>query len=105
MQNHLLQVLALFAMEPPISLDAEEIRNEKVRTCALHMHRKIRTCALHMHRKVRTCVLHMHGEVSMCTLHMHRKVPHALKGSKGEVWLVLAIFFGDDVVVVVVSPS
>jgi len=31
MQNHLLQVLALFAMEPPISLDAEDIRNEKVK--------------------------------------------------------------------------
>ncbi|KAJ7554574.1 hypothetical protein O6H91_06G146200 [Diphasiastrum complanatum] len=31
MQNHLLQILALFAMEPPISLDAEDIRNEKVK--------------------------------------------------------------------------
>ncbi|KAG0626717.1 hypothetical protein M758_2G146100 [Ceratodon purpureus] len=31
MQNHLLQILALFAMEPPVSLDAEDIRNEKVR--------------------------------------------------------------------------
>ena len=31
MQNHLLQVLALFAMEPPVSLDAEDIRNEKVK--------------------------------------------------------------------------
>ena len=31
MQNHLLQVLTLFAMEPPISLDAEDIRNEKVK--------------------------------------------------------------------------
>ena len=30
-QNHLLQVLALFAMEPPVSLDAEQIRNEKVK--------------------------------------------------------------------------
>jgi glucose-6-phosphate 1-dehydrogenase len=30
MQNHLLQILALFAMETPISLDAEDIRNEKV---------------------------------------------------------------------------
>lgn len=30
MQNHLLQILALFAMEPPVSLDAEDIRNEKV---------------------------------------------------------------------------
>lgn len=31
MQNHLLQMLALFAMEPPVSLDAEDIRNEKVK--------------------------------------------------------------------------
>ncbi|KAL4371549.1 Glucose-6-phosphate 1-dehydrogenase [Arachis hypogaea] len=31
MQNHLLQILALFAMETPVSLDAEEIRNEKVK--------------------------------------------------------------------------
>lgn len=31
MQNHLLQVLALVAMEPPVSLHAEDIRNEKVK--------------------------------------------------------------------------
>lgn len=31
MQNHLLQILALFAMEPPVSLDAEDMRNEKVK--------------------------------------------------------------------------
>lgn len=30
MQNHILQMLALFAMETPVSLDAEDIRNEKV---------------------------------------------------------------------------
>lgn len=30
-QNHLLQVLALVAMEPPVSLEAESIRNEKVK--------------------------------------------------------------------------
>ncbi|QHN96774.1 Glucose-6-phosphate 1-dehydrogenase 2 [Arachis hypogaea] len=30
MQNHLLQILALFAMETPVSLDAEDIRNEKI---------------------------------------------------------------------------
>ncbi|KAJ4881354.1 hypothetical protein Rs2_38409 [Raphanus sativus] len=29
MQNHLLQILALFAMETPVSLDAEDIRSEK----------------------------------------------------------------------------
>ena len=31
MQNHLLQILALFAMEQPVSLDAEDIRDEKVK--------------------------------------------------------------------------
>ena len=31
MQNHLLQILALFAMEEPASLDAEDIRDEKVK--------------------------------------------------------------------------
>ncbi|GMY09659.1 glucose-6-phosphate 1-dehydrogenase, chloroplastic-like [Fagus crenata] len=31
MQNHLLQILALFAMDTPVSLDAEDIRNEKVK--------------------------------------------------------------------------
>jgi glucose-6-phosphate 1-dehydrogenase len=30
-QNHLLQVLALIAMEPPVTLDAEAIRDEKVK--------------------------------------------------------------------------
>lgn len=30
-QNHLLQILALFAMEAPVSLNAEDIRNEKVK--------------------------------------------------------------------------
>ncbi|KAJ8568606.1 hypothetical protein K7X08_028139 [Anisodus acutangulus] len=31
MQNHLLQILALFTMETPVSMDAEDIRNEKVK--------------------------------------------------------------------------
>lgn len=31
MQNHLLQVLSLVAMESPVSKNAEEIRNEKVK--------------------------------------------------------------------------
>jgi len=33
MQNHLLQILALFAMERPVSTQAEDIRNEKVINC------------------------------------------------------------------------
>ena len=31
MQNHLLQLVALIAMEQPVSMDAEDIRNEKVK--------------------------------------------------------------------------
>ena len=30
MQNHLLQILSLVAMEPPVSLSPEDIRDEKV---------------------------------------------------------------------------
>lgn len=34
--SHILQTIALFAMEPPVSLDGEDIRNEKVNwLCAL----------------------------------------------------------------------
>ena len=31
MQNHLLQILSLVAMEPPPSLAAEDVRSEKVK--------------------------------------------------------------------------
>ncbi|TPX47768.1 glucose-6-phosphate dehydrogenase (NADP+) [Synchytrium endobioticum] len=31
MQNHLLQILSIFAMEKPVSLDAEDVRDEKVK--------------------------------------------------------------------------
>jgi glucose-6-phosphate 1-dehydrogenase len=31
MQNHLLQILSLVAMEKPVSTNAEDIRDEKVR--------------------------------------------------------------------------
>ena len=34
-QNHMLQLLALIAMEPPVALDTESIRDEKVKVAAL----------------------------------------------------------------------
>jgi glucose-6-phosphate 1-dehydrogenase len=34
MQNHLLQMLALVAMEPPVSLGAEDVRDEKTKVCS-----------------------------------------------------------------------
>ena len=40
-QNHLLQLLCLVAMEPPLSLDAEAIRDEKLKALrALRLHNK-----------------------------------------------------------------
>lgn len=44
-QNHLLQVLCLVAMEPPVSFEADEIRNKKVDV--LHAIRPIRQDELH----------------------------------------------------------
>lgn len=45
MQNHLLQLLALFTMETPVTLDAEDIRNEKVQNshpaCRLKLFNKL----------------------------------------------------------------
>ena len=35
MQNHLLQILSLVAMEPPVSNNSNEIRNEKVNSLNL----------------------------------------------------------------------
>ncbi len=44
-QNHLLQVLCLIAMEPPVSFDADEVRNKKVDV--LHAIRPIRPEKVH----------------------------------------------------------
>jgi len=44
-QNHLLQILCLVAMEPPISFDADEIRNKKVDV--LRAIRPVRTEEIH----------------------------------------------------------
>lgn len=31
MQNHLMQIMSLVAMEPPVTLSAEDVRDEKVK--------------------------------------------------------------------------
>lgn len=46
-QNHLLQVLCLIAMEPPVSFDDNEIRNKKVDV--LHAIRPINPDQIHLH--------------------------------------------------------
>ncbi len=44
-QNHLLQILSLIAMEPPVSFDADEVRNKKVDV--LHAIRPIKPDQVH----------------------------------------------------------
>lgn len=46
MQNHLLQILSLVAMEPPVSKNAEEIRNEKVKVLRSIPEIKLDDCVL-----------------------------------------------------------
>jgi len=43
-QNHLLQVLSLIAMEPPVSLEAEPIRDEKVKLLKITSPSERRPC-------------------------------------------------------------
>ncbi len=45
-QNHLLQLLTMVAMEPPVSFDASALRNEKVKGVECH-HADEGCCKLH----------------------------------------------------------
>ena len=44
MQNHLLQILSLVAMEKPVSTSAEDIRNEKVSNIIFEFHSVFLKC-------------------------------------------------------------
>jgi hypothetical protein len=46
LQNHLLQVLSLVAMEPPVSLDSNDVRDEKVKVLKCIVPVKISDCVL-----------------------------------------------------------
>lgn len=49
-QNHLLQIMALFAMEQPASLDSEDIRDEKVKVLKNMAVVKLEDCVLGQYR-------------------------------------------------------
>ncbi len=53
-QNHMFQLLALTAMEPPVSFDADAVRDERVKVSAAHPPVLAGGCAaLHRARPVR----------------------------------------------------
>ena len=43
-QNHMMQLLCLVAMEPPVDLSADAVRNEKVKVLQALPRWRLRTC-------------------------------------------------------------
>lgn len=89
-QNHLLQVMALVAMEPPVSLEAESIRDEKVKLLS-----SVRV--LHPDRVASNVVRgqYTQGEVNGDPRPGYRQEPRVRPGSNVETY-VAARFYVDN---------
>jgi glucose-6-phosphate 1-dehydrogenase len=89
-QNHLLQVMALIAMEPPVSLEAESIRDEKVKLL-----KSIRP--LHSSQVAGSVVRgqYTEGDVGGQARLAYRQEPKVKPGSNVETY-VAAKFFVDN---------
>ena len=89
-QNHLLQVMALIAMEPPVSLEAESIRDEKVKLL-----KSIRP--LHASQVAGSVVRgqYTEGDVGGQARLAYREEPKVKPGSNVETY-VAAKFFVDN---------
>lgn len=86
-QNHLLQVLALVAMEPPVSLEAESIRDEKVKL--LKSIRPIPPCDVSRH-VVRG--QYVAGEIAGRPQVGYRQEPKVSPDSNVETYVALKLF-------------
>ncbi len=85
-QNHLLQVLALVAMEPPHSLDAEAIRDEKVKLL-----RSIRIPPADCSGRVAVRGQYTAGEVAGRRAPAYRQEPHVRPDSNVETFVALKL--------------
>jgi len=86
-QNHLLQVLALMAMEPPVSLDAEAIRDEKVKLL-----RVIRPLAAGQVGAHAVRGQYGEGEIEGQRRPAYRQEPRVAADSNVETYLALRLF-------------
>jgi glucose-6-phosphate 1-dehydrogenase len=86
-QNHLLQILCLIAMEPPISFAADEVRNKKVDV--LHAIRPIRPEEVH---QVAVRGQYGKGEAGGKQAPGYRKEPDVAPGSSTETYAALKLF-------------
>jgi len=86
-QNHLLQLLCLIAMEPPVSFDADEIRNRKVDV--LHAIREIKKDDIH-----ENAVRGQYGEgwVKGEKVKGYREEPGVDKNSNTETFVAVKFF-------------
>ncbi len=86
-QNHLLQILCLIAMEPPISFAADEVRNKKVDV--LRAIRPIRPGEVH---QVAVRGQYGKGEAGGKVVPAYREEPNVAPGSSTETYAALKLF-------------
>ncbi len=86
-QNHLLQILCLVAMEPPVSFQDEEIRNKKVDV--LHAIRPIRKDHV---REVAVRGQYGEGWIEGKHVSAYREEPGVLAGSSTETYAAVKLF-------------
>lgn len=86
-QNHLLQLLCYIAMEPPVSFNADEIRNKKVDV--LHALRKFKREEVHLY-----AVRGQYGEGWLQGKHVqgYREEPGVAKNSNTETFAAIKFF-------------
>jgi len=86
-QNHLLQVLALIAMEPPVTLEAESIRDEKVKL--------LKSVRVLLPGQVETCAVrgqYVAGDVDGQARLPYRQEPKVSPSSNVETFTALKLF-------------
>lgn len=86
-QNHLLQVLSLVAMEPPVSLDAEAIRDEKVKLL-----QSIRPLTIDQVRQQVVRGQYSAGQVEGASRIAYRQEPKVSPDSQVETYVALKLF-------------
>ncbi len=86
-QNHLMQVLALVTMEPPVSLDAEPVRDEKVKLLSAVRRLQPEQLATHVVRGQ-----YREGTVAGVTQAAYRQEPKVNPDSNVETFVALKVF-------------
>jgi glucose-6-phosphate 1-dehydrogenase len=86
-QNHLLQLLCLIAMEPPVSFEADEVRNRKVDI--LNAIRKIKSNEV---KKIAVRGQYGKGKIGDVKVKAYRQEPDVAKNSTVETFAALELF-------------